>query len=73
MIVTRTVPAVITVTTLTPMSMEAATTALMLPVVSNTDQTDTDSDGTGDACDTDDDGDGVGDFDEMVRQHCQLH
>ena len=28
------------------------------PLVSNADQLDTDSDGTGDACDTDDDGDG---------------
>ena len=31
------------------------------PSVSNTDQTDTDRDGQGDACDTDDDGDGVPD------------
>jgi hypothetical protein len=29
------------------------------PLISNADQTDTDSNGTGDACDTDDDGDGV--------------
>ena len=34
------------------------------PLVSNADQLDTDSDGSGDVCDTDDDGDGVADADD---------
>jgi hypothetical protein len=38
------------------------------PLISNVDQLDTDSDGTGDACDTDDDNDGVDDD----RDNCPL-
>ncbi|MCB1851251.1 MAG: thrombospondin type 3 repeat-containing protein [Gammaproteobacteria bacterium] len=36
------------------------------PTVANTDQTDTDNDGTGDACDSDDDNDGMSDQDELA-------
>ena len=43
------------------MTVMALTTADNCPLVSNADQLDTDSDGTGDACDTDDDGDGDND------------
>ena len=50
------------------MVMVMDTTALdNCPLVSNADQLDTDSDGTGDACDTDDDGDGTDDGPIIVR------
>ena len=42
------------------------------PLISNTDQVDTDEDGQGDACDTDDDGDGVEDeSDEFPLDHSE--
>ena len=52
----RVMPAIPTMT-----AMVITTAPITARLIANSDQLDTDSDGTGDACDTDDDGDGDND------------